>query len=652
VKRRRNRQLGLFADEAPRVTPPRRDVWKIGDGGVAPHSDEPSIPKLDPSKLPKEFQGNKLRKQKNGDWIMWPSSAKAAPEVEGSGSKAKWRYEDEKGRKRTAIGGAKVGRDGKRGWIQGGLNEQQLQAIQFAAKLKGSPEKRAEDLIRQNALFVINHSAGKDSQAMFLYVHRELGVPAEQIVILHADLPGADWPSLLMPSGRRTPTIVEHIQNTVDGLPVRVVVARWGTGAETPEHLRGEVKTFHEYVRHRKRMRPEAPSFPSRAQRWCTSDLKTGPLEKAVREELCVRNDLREAFTDQASKCKVVGEPWRIVVSCEGIRAGESADRALYEPWKLDLDNSKQGRIWFHWLPIFDWTSTSDDKYVEGKQDVIEYILSQGQEPFWTYGATSEHMALIQERAPGAEHGVSRLSCQFCIFGSRKDQAITAQLDPEAYARMCALEKDVGSSVSMGGAALSERTGIVPTEALTRKVNPWKTLSLSHPAGGRPDEEFRVHDLQLMEMLMKGNPEQRKRKRRLMGHGASRSRRHSASRKPQATPYPGVTLVPRSTGDPRELKSFEVLVDGRRVGAIDQLRVGATTKWASRTSQPGVDKDRIALQFFDAAKQDKALAAVLEQAKVNRKRSQVKARARRNEGLKASLAGNPDLQSLKRKLMR
>lgn len=583
-RRLNDEQLGLVfsAEYVDPGRPSRPEVWSIADGGPAPHRYEPDIPPLDLSTLPRKFQGHHLEKMNNGDWIMWLQGAQR-PHIEGSGKTAKWKYPDPRrpGSLKTAIGGAKVGRKGKKGWLRGGLGDDQLQAIQFAASLRGSPRQRAEQLVAHNALYAVNHSAGKDSQAMFLHVYRDLEIPPDQMTILHADLPGADWPSLLLPSGRRTPTLLEHIEETVDGLPIRVLVARWGTAEKTPEHLRGKVKTFESFVRYQHDRHVAAgkdiPAFPSKGQRWCTSDLKTSPLNKAIREELCVRDGLREPFQKNSATCSVIGQPWRIVVSAEGIRAGESQDRAGYDPWELDVPNSKQGRIWFHWLPIFQWTSKSDKNYVPTQPDVVDYILSHGQAPFWTYGTTPEHMAMIRERAPGAEHGISRLSCQFCIFGSKKDQGITAQVDPEGYARMCGLEKDVGSSVSMGGKTLQERTGIVPISALTRTLNPWESLPIVHPTGLVPTEEYTIHDLQLSEILVEGPP--------LPGA--------------ISTPYRGVVLVPRYAGDPRLMQSYDVLVDGSRVGAMDLVRVGRGSKWTGRINRPEGDRDRIALRFVD-----------------------------------------------------
>lgn len=599
-------QLGLvfsaeYVDPGPR---PRPDVWSIVDGGPAPHQYEPDIPPLDEALLPSTFQGQHLERMDNGDWIMWPLDAER-PRVEGSGAKAKWKYPDPRqpSKLKTAVGGAKIGRRGAKGWLRGGLSDDQLQAIQFAASLKGSPDDRARQLVEQNALFAVNHSAGKDSQAMFLHVVRDLDIPPGQITILHADLPGADWPSLTLPSGHKTPTLLEHIDNTVDGLPVRVVVARWGTTEKTPEHLRGKVKSFAGFVRYQHERHVAAgkdvPAFPSKGQRWCTSDLKTGPLNKAIREELCVRDGLREPFQKNSSKCDVRGKPWRIVVSAEGIRAGESEDRASYEPWELDVDNSKNGRIWFHWLPIFKWRAEGDRKVLyRGQPDVVEYILSQGQAPFWTYGTTPEHMAMIRELAPGAEHGVSRLSCQFCIFGSKKDQWITAQLDPAGYARMCALEKDVGSSVSMGGQTLEQRTGI--RSPALRLVNPWRALSLHHPSGLIPDEEYTIQDLQLAELMAEGSPRVSDLRDRVMP---------PSSRRPLATRHPGVVLVPRETGDPSLIESFEVLLYGRRRGAVDHVRLDRGSKWVARLNRPEADRDRIGLRFEDS--RDEAIARVL-----------------------------------------
>lgn len=68
----------------------------------------------------------------------------------------------------------------------------------------GNPEEIIQGLIDRGALFVVNHSGGKDSQAMFIKI-RAL-VPKEQIHVIHAHLPGVEWEG-----------VMEHIDDTCQG---------------------------------------------------------------------------------------------------------------------------------------------------------------------------------------------------------------------------------------------------------------------------------------------------------------------------------------------------------------------------------------------------------------------------------------------------
>ena len=152
------------------------------------------------------------------------------------------------------------------------------------------------DLISRGAVFVVNHSGGKDSQAMFRRV-RQL-VPAEQIVVVHADLPEVEWDGVL-----------DHIKATTDGFPVHVCRSR---------------RTLLQMIE-------ERGMFPSPKQRQCTSDLKRGPIERTIRQ---------------------LGH--KLIVNCMGMRAEESPKRAQLDVLKLSTRNSKAGREWHDWLPIHD----------------------------------------------------------------------------------------------------------------------------------------------------------------------------------------------------------------------------------------------------------------------------------------------------------
>ncbi len=153
-----------------------------------------------------------------------------------------------------------------------------------------------QDLIARGAIFVVNHSGGKDSQAMLLRI-RKL-VPADQIVVVHAHLPEVEWDGVL-----------DHIKATTDGLPVHVCTAR---------------RTLLQMVEQR-------GMFPSPKQRQCTSDLKRGPIERTIRR---------------------LGH--KLIVNCMGMRAEESPKRAKLEILKFSARNSKAGREWYDWLPIHD----------------------------------------------------------------------------------------------------------------------------------------------------------------------------------------------------------------------------------------------------------------------------------------------------------
>ena len=156
------------------------------------------------------------------------------------------------------------------------------------------------DLIARGAIFVINHSGGKDSQAMHLKVAAL--VPKEQIILVHADLGEVEW------EGAQ-----EHIRATTNGEPLYVCRSRRGL----------------------LQMIEERGMFPSPSQRQCTSDLKRGPIERTIRQ---------------------TGH--KLVVNCMGMRAEESPGRKKLAPFKFSERNSKNGREWYDWLPIHDMLET------------------------------------------------------------------------------------------------------------------------------------------------------------------------------------------------------------------------------------------------------------------------------------------------------
>ena len=245
-------------------------------------------------------------------------------------------------------------------------------------------------LVAQGALFVVSHSGGKDSQATLIEVLRQ--VPASQVLVVHATLGELEWPGAL-----------ELAQAQAEAAGVPFLVAR-------AYFLDGSPKTLLNKAEHQYARRPEVPSWPSKQQRWCTSELKTGPIEREIRRYAAAHG-------------------FKLIVSCTGERAQESVDRAKKPVWSFNAKHSVAGRSWFDWLPIHALTTL----------DVFQMIERDGQQPHPAYAA-----------------GNDRLSCLFCIFASKGDLANAAQAHPTVFAKYTELEERTGYTMHMSRKPLAQ----------------------------------------------------------------------------------------------------------------------------------------------------------------------------------------------------
>ncbi len=239
-------------------------------------------------------------------------------------------------------------------------------------------QERVLDLVSQGAIFYVSHSGGKDSQTMFLLL--SVLVPKDQLVVIHAHLPEVEW------KGTR-----QHIKDTIGDIQYIEATAR---------------KTFFEMVNHRQ-------MWPGPKYRQCTSDLKRGPIEKAIRHDM-----------------KAKGKT--LAVSCMGLRAEESTNRAKMDTFKTHKSLSKAGRTVYNLLPIHDLLV----------DEVFETIRKCGQQPHWAYRT-----------------GMSRLSCCFCIMASDNDLKVAATQNPELYRRYVLKERELNFTVRQGK-TLEQITGI------------------------------------------------------------------------------------------------------------------------------------------------------------------------------------------------
>jgi 3'-phosphoadenosine 5'-phosphosulfate sulfotransferase (PAPS reductase)/FAD synthetase len=229
------------------------------------------------------------------------------------------------------------------------------------------------------SVFFISTSGGKDSDIMAITV-RKL-VPEDQIVYVHAHL------------GELVehPGILEHINKYKPAsVPLKIV--------------KNERKDFVDMVLLR-------GMFPSAQYRQCTSDLKTNEIDKFVRAEMKRRG-------------ATVG------FNCIGLRSYESVPRSKRSPLFINkrLTLKSGQRTVYDWLPVFHYT----------EDDVFQGIVDAGQKPFHVYGVDD-----INGVATRVFEGNSRVSCRYCIMGSKNDLVNGANWYPDSYAMMVALERVV-----------------------------------------------------------------------------------------------------------------------------------------------------------------------------------------------------------------
>lgn len=200
------------------------------------------------------------------------------------------------------------------------------------------PLRTSTDMLQHpDAIYYVSHSGGKDSQAMYAQV--SMLVPAERIVVVHADLGEIEWEG-----------VQDHIRATIRH-PLNVVRAN---------------KTFFDMVRRRASTRPDVPSWPSPSTRQCTSDLKRNPIAKFIRHDMRARGTL-------------------LAVNAMGLRAEESPSRAKRQTWLINKPLSCAGREVYDWLPIHDWN----------ERRVFQQIEAAGQQPFWAYAAGNKRLSCV-----------------------------------------------------------------------------------------------------------------------------------------------------------------------------------------------------------------------------------------------------------------
>lgn len=254
-------------------------------------------------------------------------------------------------------------------------------------------------LLRKGAALVLSVSGGKDSDAMthhLLDLRQSEGWSGNAIMI-HADL-GArvEW--------HQTPDYVRELARR-KGVPLHVV--RWQHGDLID-------RIWQRYYKD-----PSRPCWPSAKMRYCTADLKRGPISRGIRNLFPTGN----------------------VICAMGLRAQESHARAKRQTFAPRTDSSAptKRRFVYDWLPIHDWT--------EG--DVWDCIQRHGNVYHEAY-----------------TYGNQRLSCALCVLASLNDLINGAVHNPDTYCEYCRIEAVTGYSFRKEFWLSSLRPEILPQETL------------------------------------------------------------------------------------------------------------------------------------------------------------------------------------------
>jgi DNA sulfur modification protein DndC len=236
-------------------------------------------------------------------------------------------------------------------------------------------------LLRDGAALVLSVSGGKDSDAMthhLLDLRQSEGWTGD-VMMVHADLGSrVEW--------HQTPGYVRDLAQR-KGVPLHVV--RWQHG------------DLIDRIWQRYHKDPSRPCWPSSQMRYCTSDLKRGPISRWLRNTFPSGN----------------------VICTMGLRAEESSARAKRQTFRLRKDSSAptKGRFVYDWLPIHDWTEA----------DVWNCIRQHGD---------------IAHPAYRLERPNQRLSCALCVLASLNDLINGAVHNPDTYREYCRIEAVTGYS--------------------------------------------------------------------------------------------------------------------------------------------------------------------------------------------------------------
>jgi 3'-phosphoadenosine 5'-phosphosulfate sulfotransferase (PAPS reductase)/FAD synthetase len=319
------------------------------------------------------------------------------------------------------------------------------------------------DALENGAALAISISGGKDSQVLLkrLVEHHRLNGYPGPLFALHADLGRAEW--------GETPFEVRRQAELYDVPLVTVQRPKGDLVQRIEERLLAT------------RPKPDAtedeapaPFWPSASSRYCTSHLKSGPIDTALRNpeqywpsastRYCT-SDLKRGPLDTALR-----EYTGVVISAEGVRAGESAARAGKPALELrtaitsaallresltpegaysNFNGGMGTRLAFNWRPLLRFTEDDIWQALGHTRAELEY-----RRRLYKAGLVDQALEGWQFH-PAYVYGNERLSCALCVLGSKSDLLNGANHNPDLYGHYLELEI-IGGATFKHGWSLAE----------------------------------------------------------------------------------------------------------------------------------------------------------------------------------------------------
>lgn len=211
---------------------------------------------------------------------------------------------------------------------------------------------------------VINFSGGKDSSAMLNYICEKYPDIKKHVVFAN--------------TGWEYPEIEDWCKSIVSRFNLKLNI------------VKNPNKDFLSMVRNRGK-------FPAPAYRQCTSDLKRGPIQTWI------RNNIKDT----------------VIVNCMGMRAEESPHRKKMKKLYRDKVMTNSKRTVWNYLPIHEWPVKKVVDYLKEKQIPLH--------PVYKY--------------------LDRLSCQVCIYMKKSDILQVKKYNPEAIKIISKLEREINFSL-------------------------------------------------------------------------------------------------------------------------------------------------------------------------------------------------------------